>query len=224
MKLSKDYSDKEKSIFKGIMDLLNQGYMIHDMKVADIAAAAGMGKSTVYEYFATKEEIIRQALGYYLYKEYKDLTALITDDCSFTDILSKIMDYTVDLLASRFSSLLFMVLDLRQSDIKQIICDDSNLLIEVRSGINDQIARMFALGKKEKLIGESVTVEDCGLVLSGIISAFTNEVIFMRNKSLFHKGVEHSKELIGEEEQLKNDKYLNALKERAIRLILKALG
>ena len=52
MKLVNEYSEKEISIFKGIMDLLNQGYRIHEMKVADIAAAAGIGKGTVYEYFA----------------------------------------------------------------------------------------------------------------------------------------------------------------------------
>ena len=56
MKLVNEYSEKEISIFKGIMDLLNQGYRIHEMKVADIAAAAGIGKGTVYEYFATKKK------------------------------------------------------------------------------------------------------------------------------------------------------------------------
>ena len=66
MTLIKEYSEKEKAIFKGIMDLLNQGHRIHELKVSDIAAAAGIGKGTVYEYFSTKEEILRQAVSYYV--------------------------------------------------------------------------------------------------------------------------------------------------------------
>ena len=95
MKQTKEYSEKEKAIFKGIMDLLNQGYRIHEMKVADIAAAAGIGKGTVYEYFATKEEIIREAISYHVYQEYERLTALITEQPSLIATIVTIMDYLV---------------------------------------------------------------------------------------------------------------------------------
>ena len=109
MKQVREYSEKEKSIFKGIMDLLNQGYRLLEMKVADIAADAGIGKGTVYEYFTTKEEIIRLALSFYVYEEYERFTALISNRQNFRDIITAIIDYTVDMLEARFSSLLFMV-------------------------------------------------------------------------------------------------------------------
>ena len=209
MKQVREYSEKEKSIFKGIMDLLNQGYRLHEMKVADIAAAAGIGKGTVYEYFTTKEEIIRQALSYYVYEEYERFTALISNRQNFRDIITAIIDYTVDMLEARFSSLLFMVLDLGQSDIRHLICDDGDLFTEIRAGMYEHVKHMYAIGRKEKLIGENVTLDDCRLAIYGIISAFTNEVIFMRNK--------------WQGKQLENADSLPELKERAIRLILKAL-
>ena len=209
MKLVNEYSEKEISIFKGIMDLLNQGYRIHEMKVADIAAAAGIGKGTVYEYFATKEEIIRQAVSYYVYEEYERFTALISNQRNFRDIIAQIMDYTVDMLENRFSSLLFMVLDLGHSDIKQLISEDSNLFTEIRSGVLEHIEQMYKKGKEEKLIGKNVAVEDFSLVVYGIIAAFTNEVIILLDTR--------------KDKNLKNSDDLSELKERAVKLILKAL-
>mgnify|MGYP000846995418 FL=1 len=209
MKQTKEYSEKEKAIFKGIMDLLNQGYRIHEMKVADIAAAAGIGKGTVYEYFATKEEIIREAISYHVYQEYERLTALITEQPSLIATIVTIMDYLVDMLRTRFSSFLFMVLDLGQSDIKQLISEDSNLFTEIRSGVLEHIEQMYKKGKEENLIGENVAVKDFSLVVYGIIAAFTNEVIFLMDTR--------------KDKNLKNSDDLLELKERAIKLILKAL-
>ena len=209
MNLVNEFSEKELSIFKCSMDLLNQGYRIHEMKVADIAAAAGIGKGTVYEYFATKEEIIRQAVSYYVYEEYERFTALISNQRNFRDIIAQIMDYTVDMLENRFSSLLFMVLDLGHSDIKQLISEDSNLFTEIRSGVLEHIEQMYKKGKEEKLIGKNVAVEDFSLVVYGIIAAFTNEVIFLLDTR--------------KDKNLKNSDDLSELKERAVKLILKAL-
>jgi AcrR family transcriptional regulator len=223
----KEYSEKEKSIFNGIMDLLNQGYGIHELKVSDIAAAAGIGKGTVYEYFSTKEEIIRQAVSFYVYKEYEAFTALVSNQHKFEDVIYKILNHMVDMLKTRFSSLLFMVVSLGESDIKQLIREDRALFTEILSGMNEFIMELFKIGKQERLIGEYVTFEECRLVLNGILSSFTNEVIFMRNNSLIH-GIEDSQELSLRDDfcqaPLIEESSLTELKERVVRVILKALG
>jgi len=208
--INKEYSEKEKSIFKGIIELLNQGYKIHELKVSDIAVAAGIGKGTVYEYFSTKEEIIRQAVSYYVFKEYEAFVFLIKNENNFGDMLYKILDYMIDMLKFRFTSLLFMVISMGESDIKQFICEDNEFCAKIRSGINQFIMEMYKRGKKEHLIGENVTLEDCRLVLKGILSSFTNEVIIIRSKSLCA-------------DTITNEESLESLKERAVKLILKAL-
>ena len=225
MKEFKEYSEKEKSIFKAIMDLLNQGFGIHELKVSDIAVAAGIGKGTVYEYFTTKGEIIRQAVSYYVYKEYEAFTAIISEEYSFEDMISNLLNHMVDMLKTRFSSLLFMVVSLGETDIKQLIREDRALFTEIRSGMNEFITEIYKIGRKEKVIGDNVTAEDCRLVLNGILSSFTNEVIFMRNKPLI-TGIESSVELSTDDickERLIDEDSLAALKDRTVRLILKAL-
>lgn len=226
MKQVKEYSEKEKSIFKGILDLLNQGLGIHELKVSDIAVAAGIGKGTVYEYFSTKEEIIRKAVSYYVYKEYESFTALIANHQSFKDVVYRILNHMVDMLKTRFTSLLFMVVSLGESDVKQLIQEDHVLFAEIRSGMNEFTMELFKIGKQENLVGESVSLEEGRLVLNGILSSFINEVIFMRNHSLSHE-TENSMELSLHDgfctQTLTDEDSLTELKERAVRLILKAL-
>ena len=48
-------SEKELAIYQGVLRLLEQGADIHALKASDIAAAAGLGKGTLYNYFSSKE-------------------------------------------------------------------------------------------------------------------------------------------------------------------------
>ncbi len=221
MKRLDKYSQKEILVFQGIMDLLNKGQGIHELKVADIAAAAGMGKSTVYEYFETKEDIIKQALNYHVYKEYLGFTDLIKEQSSFEDIINSVMDYAIEMITTRFSSLLFMVLNLGQSDVKQLIVEDNALFLEIRSSINEHMEKIYYIGKGEYKIGPDTSLEDCSLVVFGIISAFINDIIFMKNKEFFPENAVFPVGL-KKEDTIEIDS-LKELKDRALRLILKAL-
>ncbi len=61
-----NYSEKELSIFSGVFTLASQGVQFNRMTAKQIAAAAGMGKGTIYDYFSSKEEIVAKALVYKL--------------------------------------------------------------------------------------------------------------------------------------------------------------
>lgn len=58
------YSEKEILIFNGVTKLINEGVRLHAIKVSDIAEAAGIGKGTIYDYFKSKEDILRKSLIY----------------------------------------------------------------------------------------------------------------------------------------------------------------
>lgn len=60
--LGKEYSPKEIAVFEGLFQLAASGKSFSGIKVQDIATAAGIGKGTVYEYFASKEEILSSAI------------------------------------------------------------------------------------------------------------------------------------------------------------------
>lgn len=60
--LGKEYSPKEIAVFEGLFQMAASGKSFSSIKVQDIATAAGIGKGTVYEYFASKEEILSSAI------------------------------------------------------------------------------------------------------------------------------------------------------------------
>lgn len=57
-------NDKIIAIYHAIEDLVAEGADISSMRVSDIAAKAGIGKGTTYEYFSSKEEMVVKAMIY----------------------------------------------------------------------------------------------------------------------------------------------------------------
>ncbi|HOB19072.1 MAG TPA: TetR/AcrR family transcriptional regulator [Candidatus Atribacteria bacterium] len=228
----REYSEKEISIFEGIMALLNRGYRLHELKVADIAAAAGMGKSTAYEYFESKEELIREAVHYHVHKEYREFKSFVSKHKGLVDILRNTMDYLVDMLDTRFSGLLLMFLNLGQSELAQLIYEDPGMLTAIREGVDEQIDTILATGKKEGLIAKEISADDCRLILNGFLSAFCNEVIFL-NKGILPRlslqppekaaDVEVVSTEQGHMSVRSDDELIKALKDRTMKLMLKAL-
>ena len=56
--------EKKAAVFRAVLGLLRQGRPLGDLKVSEIAEAAGIGKGTVYEYFPSREELLRDAMQY----------------------------------------------------------------------------------------------------------------------------------------------------------------
>ena len=66
-------SEKELAIYQGVLRLLEQGADIHALKASDIAAAAGLGKGTLYNYFSSKEEILLSTIRYTMEEHLRHL-------------------------------------------------------------------------------------------------------------------------------------------------------
>ena len=56
-------SEKELLLYQAVIELLDEGMEVHQIKVSDITNRAGVGKGTAYEYFSSKEEMIAIAFG-----------------------------------------------------------------------------------------------------------------------------------------------------------------
>ena len=62
--MKNNYSPKEITIFNGVLKLAREGADVSKITSQQIAAAAGVGKATIYDYFSSKEEIVMGALMY----------------------------------------------------------------------------------------------------------------------------------------------------------------
>lgn len=89
---------KVKALYDAVLQLLEEGGDVNEIKVVDITNRAGIGKGTAYEYFTNKEEIISGALLYhisfvcgYLKEETKQCEKLSEVVECILDYLEKIM-------------------------------------------------------------------------------------------------------------------------------------
>lgn len=85
--------EKVLQIYRAVMDMVNEGSDINNMKVSDITARAGIGKGTAYEYFSSKEEIITQALSYDVNEKLKLVEGIAESGNSFEQKNFQILDF-----------------------------------------------------------------------------------------------------------------------------------
>ena len=57
-------TNKVIAIYHAVEDFIAEGADLSSMRVSDIAAKAGIGKGTTYEYFTSKEELVVKAMIY----------------------------------------------------------------------------------------------------------------------------------------------------------------
>ena len=86
-------SEKQILIYKAILDLINEGADVNQMKVGEVTARAGIGKGTAYEYFTSKEEMVKAALEYNTYVQIETVKAMVIASESFREKFLCILNY-----------------------------------------------------------------------------------------------------------------------------------
>lgn len=84
---------KKLALYQAVHDLLLEGEDLTRLKVSDIAARAGIGKGTTYEYFKSREELIIKSVIYYAEKNYNDVLDHLGRTPGFRNKMEVMMDY-----------------------------------------------------------------------------------------------------------------------------------
>ena len=210
------YTQKQILIFEGVMTLLREGKQIHDLKVADIAQSAGMGKSTAYEYFSSKEEIIREALAYHLEQNFIELTEFVFREKTFKRMAKNALDYLEKSLEERFTGIFLMMLTEKHEEIKKGSYMDENIRREMESVVLYQIQRAMATGKREGVIGEEMTIEDVRMTVFGFFTAYVQELVPLK--------ITECRVLTTVMSEDQMNKEIDILKDRTLNLLLKTLA
>lgn len=210
------YTQKQILIFEGVMTLLREGKQIHDLKVADIAESAGMGKSTAYEYFSSKEEIIREALAYHLEQNFIELTEFVFQEKTFKGMAKNVLDYLEKSLEERFTGIFLMMLTEKHEEIKKGSYMDENIRSKMESIVLYQIQRAMDVGKQDGVIGEEMSLEDVKMTSFGFFTAYVQELVPLKITECRVQRAEMS------EDQTKVE--VDILKARTLKLLLKTLA
>ena len=85
-------TDKVIAIYHAVEDFIAEGAELSTMRIGDIAAKAGIGKGTTYEYFSSKEELIVKAMLYLVGSMTKRIINKMEKAETFRDKFMLLMD------------------------------------------------------------------------------------------------------------------------------------
>lgn len=96
--------ERETALYEAALRLIAKGVNPTAMKVQQIADEAGIGKGTVYEYFASKEEILRGMALHCFDTEIARLAALMKPCTTLNGLENAVLAYLQDLSGNRMGT------------------------------------------------------------------------------------------------------------------------
>lgn len=146
-------TDKVIAIYHAIEDLVAEGADISSMRVSDIAAKAGIGKGTTYEYFSSKEEMVIKAMVYLVDSMVKRILMQMESVETFRDKFMMLLDEMEEKAKQRACILKYLNM---LSDMN--LCEQMHdVLLEDEEAKNASPMRIVQYlleeGRKEGIIG-----------------------------------------------------------------------
>ena len=93
--------ERETALYEAALRLIAKGVNPAAMKVQQIADEAGIGKGTVYEYFASKDEILQGMALYCFDTEIARIAVLMEPCTTLQELEDAVMAYLQDLSGNR---------------------------------------------------------------------------------------------------------------------------
>lgn len=198
--MKKVYSEKETAAFDGLMKLVDSGANLSSVTVSDIAESAGVGKGTLYLYFKSKDDIIANALLYFVERGLETAIKAVEEEESFTQKIERIFDLLESISGKK--TLLIRFLFYRPEPPK-----DSVLTNEVRSSIEryraralDSLYQIALCGSREGLFACPQDKEAVGFTFGSVILGYfqlcCSADVFSNLETFLKKGRENAYSLL----------------------------
>lgn len=147
-------NDKIIAVYHAVEELMTEGADLSSMRVSDIAARAGIGKGTTYEYFSSKEEMVVKAIIYLVGSMVKRVLNAMEKLPSFEKKFMLLLDEMEEKAKQRTCILKYleMVRDMNLcQQMHDVIAGDAEAQ---NSNPMRIISYLIEEGKKENLIGK----------------------------------------------------------------------
>lgn len=163
------------------MELIKESGSMHDISIQQIANKAGIGKGTIYEYFSSKEEIIKSLVDHMIDKTTSNfLNENGYEGLNYEDSLKRYIQniYEGAKSVNKFSMY-------NQHNIHEVVkfVDMKKILLEKLKTfhiINIKIFRdnVFSKGVYEGIVDESLDDLDILIILKTLIREFSEAIEF----------------------------------------------
>ena len=165
--------EKKTQVYLGVISLVQQGRSLNELKVSEIAEASGIGKGTCYEYFSSKEEIIRETWLYTFHKEFDNFCGLLQFEQGFETGFRQILT-VMEKALSQFSPFQTLMSSVGKRELKQYVSE------EAMENIMRQMIRLIDLlldqALQEGVIEPQRPREYQRFVLIGVMQAYCFQI------------------------------------------------
>ncbi|MBM7624107.1 TetR/AcrR family transcriptional regulator [Sporohalobacter salinus] len=160
---------KKQKIIEGTLAALAKKEL-NQLKIADIADELDMGQSTIYEYFKNKDELIKEALEYFLQQlhvpeENESLTAL--------EELKRLLKQVEKQVKANKLNEINLLIDLFYQGIK----GDFNQLEEVYKDYLDYMEARIAEDQKRGLIREDINPQALASWVGAVVDGLGLQIL-----------------------------------------------
>lgn len=163
--------EKELAIYQGVLRLLESGADIYALKASDIAAAAGIGKGTLYNYFSSKEEIILSTIRYTMEEHLRRLREAMDQKPDFSGKLHCALDYEVSHHSHHFQTL-FLLSYFGAKGLPSELEKAGEFFPALQKETAALILQIAALGQQEGILGY-YSQDEIIMAFTGVFSALS---------------------------------------------------
>ncbi len=137
-------SQTKDKIIHVLVDHIKQGNNLNDISLAQIAHAADIGKSTVYEYFKNKEDMISSTYAYLL-SQYQNILLedipMVDFKTAFTAQIKRIL-----VVMSDAKSIMDAIMNIQLDGIPSLKLEHQKLMVNIQEQMNDRFTEIMKLG------------------------------------------------------------------------------
>lgn len=176
--------EKKRQIYQGVISLIQSGRPLNELKVSEIAAASGIGKGTCYEYFRSKEEIIRNTLLYCFHQSFGSLCGTQQFEADFEAGFKTTLRQLAAAMNS-FSPLQTLMSSMGRREMIGYLGEE--LLQEIMTQMTVMTDRILDAASSKGIISVRHDREYQRFVLMGMFQAFSFECVTPRCESELEK-------------------------------------
>lgn len=127
-------------------------YGVKKVSVAEIAKEADVSQVTIYNYFDSKDNLIREVIVHYVNKVWDEYKELLDSDLTFPEKVKKII-FDKTLIANQINEEFF------QYFMKEYAEEDNYIITFYTEDVLPRLLQMFAEGKEEGYVDRSISDE-----------------------------------------------------------------
>ncbi|HBI92201.1 MAG TPA: hypothetical protein DDY58_07075 [Terrisporobacter glycolicus] len=205
--MNRKYAEKELLIFYGFKKIITDNSNIENIKVSDIAKAAGIGKGTIYEYFKSKDEIIARSIIYNFKIDIINTIEAIKEVSTFKEQCNHLFHYSISSGKFIFPSLRILYNQVVPKELNNILLEDFEEILELKTQLYNLLDYVINTGIDENIINKDLSRDYQRYVLISSSMGIINKI-----------NANHFRQI-----NLSDDESINTQKNFAYTMILKSL-